>query len=133
MVQPSLDYASAAWDPHTKEDINTLDKVQRRGARFVCNNYLDRTPGCVTAMVNSLNWIPLTTRRYNQRLVMLFKIQHNLVDIGHCTILRPNDSQTRGTNRLYQPYAIHGVYKYSFFPWTISVWNSLSTSVTNCS
>ena len=88
MVQPTLDYASTAWDPHTKEDINTLDKVQRRGARFVCNNYTDRTPGCVTAMLNSLEWIPLSTRRYHQRLIMLYKIQHFTVDIGQFNILR---------------------------------------------
>ena len=41
MIQPTLDYAFTIWDPHTKEDINTLDKVQRRGARFVCNSYTD--------------------------------------------------------------------------------------------
>ena len=63
MVQPTLDYASTAWDPHIKEETNTLDKVQRRGARFVCNNYTNRTPGCVTAMLNSLEWIRLSTRR----------------------------------------------------------------------
>ena len=44
MVQPTLDYASTTWVPHSKENINTLDKVQRRGARFVCNRYTDRTP-----------------------------------------------------------------------------------------
>ena len=89
MVQPTLDYASTAWDPHIKEDINTLDKVQQRGARFVCNNYTDRTPGCVTAMLNSLEWIPLSTRRYHQRLIMLYKIQHFTVDIGQFNILHP--------------------------------------------
>ena len=44
MVQPTLDYASTTWNPHNKEDINTLDKVKRRGARLVCNRYTDRTP-----------------------------------------------------------------------------------------
>ena len=132
MVQPTLDYASTAWDPHTKEDINTLDKVQRRGARFVCNNYTDRTPGCVTAMLNSLEWIPLSTRRYHQRLIMLYKIQHFTVDIGQFNILRPGDSRTRGAYRLYQIPAVQSVYKYSFFPRTIQDWNSLPTYVTDC-
>ena len=132
MVQPTLDYASTAWDPHTKEDINTLDKVQRRGARFVCNNYTDRTPGCVTAMLNSLEWIPLSTRRYHQRLIMLYKIQHFTVDIGQFNILRPGDSRTRGAYRLYQIPAVQSVYKFSFFPRTIQDWNSLPTYVTDC-
>ena len=132
MVQPTLDYASTAWDPHTKEDINTLDKVQRRGARFVCNNYTDRTPGCVTAMLNNLEWIPLSTRRYHQRLIMLYKIQHFTVDIGQFNILRPGDSRTRGAYRLYQIPAVQSVYKFSFFPRTIQDWNSLPTYVTDC-
>ena len=132
MVQPTLDYASTAWDPHIKEDINTLDKVQRRGARFVCNNYTDRTPGCVTAMLNSLEWIPLSTRRYHQRLIMLYKIQHFTVDIGQFNNLRPGDSRTRGAYRLYQIPAVQSVYKFSFFPRTIQDWNSLPTYVTDC-
>ena len=84
MVQPTLDYASTTWDPYAKEDINTLDKVQRRGARFVCNNYTDRTLGCVTAMINSLGWIPLSTRRCHQRLIML---DHAIQDMLICTAL----------------------------------------------
>ena len=29
-------------------------KAQRRAARYACNNYTERTPGCATAMVSSL-------------------------------------------------------------------------------
>ena len=55
MVQSVLDNASTSWDQYTKDVINTLEKVQHRGARFVCNNYTDRTPGCVTTMLESLD------------------------------------------------------------------------------
>ena len=34
MVRPTLEYAASAWDPYRAEDINSLDKVQRRGARY---------------------------------------------------------------------------------------------------
>ncbi|XP_071141644.1 uncharacterized protein [Mytilus edulis] len=87
LVRPILDYASAAWDPHTTEDINSLEQVQRMAA-----NYTDKTPGCVTTMV--LDWEPLANRRNNHRLVMLYKIQHELVDIDTNSILRPNDRRT---------------------------------------
>jgi len=30
-----LEYATAAWDPYRAKDINKLDMVQRRAARFV--------------------------------------------------------------------------------------------------
>ena len=75
---------------------------------------------------------PLSTRRYHQRLIMLYKIQHFTVDIGQFNILRPGDSRTRGAYRLYQIPAVQSVYKYSFFPRTIQDWNSLPTYVTDC-
>lgn len=34
LVRPKLEYASTAWDPHYKKDIATLEKVQRKVARF---------------------------------------------------------------------------------------------------
>ena len=70
MVRHTLEYASAAWDSYTSDQINKLDKVgQRRAARFVSNNYRDKTPGCVTAMVKSLGWEPLKERPKSHRLI----------------------------------------------------------------
>ena len=56
MVQPTLDYASTTlpWTLTPKRDINTLNKVHHRGARVLCDNYTDRTHGCVTDMLNSI-------------------------------------------------------------------------------
>ena len=48
LVRPTLDYASPAWDPSTSEDVTKLEKIQSQAARFVHNNYYDRTPGCVS-------------------------------------------------------------------------------------
>ena len=39
MVPPTMEYASSSWDPYKTEDANYLDKVQRRAARYACNNY----------------------------------------------------------------------------------------------
>ena len=70
MVRPTIKYASSSWDPYKTEDADYLDKVQRRAARYACNNYTERTQGCVTAMVNSLGWETLQDRRKIQRLTM---------------------------------------------------------------
>jgi hypothetical protein len=45
------------------------------------NNYTDRQPGSVTQMVTQLGWEPLQVRRVKIRLLLIFKIQHNLVAI----------------------------------------------------
>ena len=49
-ILPTLNSASAAWDPYLTRDVDQLEKVQRRGAKYVENNYHGRSPGCVTNM-----------------------------------------------------------------------------------
>ena len=45
-------YASSVWDPYTAENINKLEGVQRRSARFVCNKYSRKES--VTSMLDDL-------------------------------------------------------------------------------
>lgn len=131
-VVPTLSYAAAAWDPYQAADINQLEKVQRRGARFVLNNYQDRTPGCVTQMIRDLGWIPLTDRRRIHRLQYLFKIRHHVVDINPGDLLQAGDSRTRGRERLKQHHGAGStVYQQSFYPRTIREWNLLPTLITD--
>ena len=40
MVRPIMEYASAVWDPFYVKDIQQLEKVQRRAARWVLNDYM---------------------------------------------------------------------------------------------
>ena len=35
LVRPTVEYASALWDPHLHKDKHKLEMVQRRSARFV--------------------------------------------------------------------------------------------------
>lgn len=81
-------------------------------------------------MVQSLDWEPLQHRRYTNRLTMLFKIQHGIVDVTP-DFVQLNDQRSRGSQRLRQLQATNDVYKYSFYPRTISDWNRLPTSVTD--
>ena len=101
VVRPVLEYSSTVWDPHQTSDIHNLEQVQRRAARFVHRNYTERTLGCVTSMVQSLGWESLQHRRYTDILSMLFRILHGLVDVT-TDYTQPNDSRTRGFQRLRQ-------------------------------
>ena len=82
MVHPILEYSSTVWDPHHNKDINNLEQVQRRAARFVNHNYTEGTTGCVTNMIQSLGWESLHHRCYINRFTMLFKIQHDIIYIS---------------------------------------------------
>ena len=130
MVRPRLEYSSTVWDPHHNRDIHNLEQVQHRAARFVNRNYTERTPGCVTNMVQNLGWESLQHRRYINRLSMLFKIQYGAIDISP-EFVQLNDQRTRGSQRLRQLQATNNAYKFSFYPRTISDWNRLPTHVTD--
>jgi hypothetical protein len=54
LVRPHLGYACAVWDTHVTSDIQKIEMVQRRAARFVVNNY-SRLDGTVTNILNDLD------------------------------------------------------------------------------
>ena len=130
MVRPRLEYSSTVWDPHHNKEIHSLEQVQRRAARFVHRIYSERTPGCVTNMIQSLGWESLQHRRYINRIIMLFKIQHGIIDISP-DFIQPNDHRTRGSQRLRQLQATNEAYRNSFYLRTISDWKRLPTHVTD--
>ena len=39
LVRPKLEYALAVWDPHHRNKIEQLEKVQRKAARWAMNQY----------------------------------------------------------------------------------------------
>ena len=73
LVRPVYEYGSVAWSPYTQKDINCVESVQRRVARFVCNDY-HRTSSFNT-MLSNLGWQDLETRRKITDLTMFFKIK----------------------------------------------------------
>jgi len=76
LVRPLLEFSSAAWDPYLGKDVHQLERVQRRAARFVMNDY--RRTTAVTSLLNQLEWSPLSVRRRNSRLVAFYKDVNNL-------------------------------------------------------
>ena len=131
LVRPVLEYASTVWDPHQIEQIQRLEQVQRQAARFATGNYYSRDPGCITNMLNNLKWEPLQHRRVKSKVIMLYEIIHHEVEIPLHNLLVTNTRVTRGTqaNSIRQISTRVDVYKFSFLPSTITVWNCLPPTV----
>ena len=102
LVRPVLEYASPVWDPHQITTTRDIEQVQRRAARFAYNCYQDNSSGCVTNLLNSLQWESLQQRRWKQTLVMCYKIHHQLIAIEPANYYTAGDSRTRGNHRLGQ-------------------------------
>ena len=79
LVRPLLEYASAVWDPHTKDQISKIEMVQRRAARWSISNF-DRRAS-VTEMLDKLGWRTLGQRRADARLCLFYKIVYGLVAV----------------------------------------------------
>ena len=57
--------------------MKDIERVQRRAARFVKNEY-STAPGTATTLLNDLKWPTLDKRRKVARLTMMFKIVSGL-------------------------------------------------------
>ena len=75
----------------------------------------------MTSLIQNLGWTDLKTRRKNSRLVSMFKILNELVEIPINDRLIPADRRTRGGHN--QAYKHLG--QNSFWHRTIPDWNSL--------
>ena len=64
LVRPQLEYAVAAWDPYTLKNIQQLESVQHRAARFVKHDYRYTTSvsgllkdlGCPPPWLTGVEW-----------------------------------------------------------------------------
>ena len=79
LVRPQVEYASVVWSPYTKDNINKFEKVQRRAARWVSNDYSSYSS--VTDMLSNLGWRSLENRRTDMPLALFYKIVYGLVAI----------------------------------------------------
>ena len=79
LVRPKLEYGFEAWDPHSKRDTSSPERVQRKAARFCSNNY--QPTHSVTGMLKDLRWFSLETKRTIARLNLMYKIFLTIVDI----------------------------------------------------
>jgi hypothetical protein len=74
-----VEYASTVWKPYTKTEINKIEAVQRRADRYAVSNQRHRSS--VSNMLQRLKWRPLANRRKDARLMMMYKIDRELVSI----------------------------------------------------
>ena len=119
LVRPQVEYASVVWSPYTKDNINKIEKVQRRAARWVTNDYSSYSS--VTDMLSNLGWRSLENRRTDTRLAMFYKIVYGLVAIPLPSYFEHPEVYTR---HMHSPSyrQIHTsvcYYKYSFSPYPL--------------
>ena len=125
LIRPQLEYVSAAWDPYLVGDIQQLEEVQRRPARFVFRDYKYTTS--VTGLLERLQWPLLSTRCTNSRLTLFYKALHDQAGISLHHLQKPlRNTRSADDTTFISLSARKNPYLFSFFPRTITDWNRLS-------
>ncbi len=119
------EYASTAWNPYTKRNINKIEMVQRRAARFVFNDYSRASH--VSPIIDRLGWDNLQQRRLLYQATMFYKIYQGLIGISFPDDVCPLTRASRLPNicPYRQIQSCVNVYKFSFYPRTIVTWNHI--------
>ena len=68
MVRSILEYGSIVWDPYLQRDVQRIEKVQRRAARFIVSDYKTQSQGFMTQTLKELGLPPLQQKRIYNRL-----------------------------------------------------------------
>ena len=117
-------YAAPIWSPHSKLQINQIEKVQRTAARWTCRRWQNTSN--VDKMLDELEWPSLGAQRDQSSLLLFHKIHFGAVSIALAHSLKPTRSAHSAQYRRHQTYS--DALKNSSPPPphpTIPHWNSL--------
>ena len=126
LIRPRLGYASTAWSAHTDKNTRLLEKIQNNAARFVHQKYDWNTS--VTASKKDLN-----SRHNTSDLIMWYKVHFGLVVINFPPVVLLSQHVSKFHHELSYTQIQHGkkCFEYSYYVWTIPLWNSLPNSPAN--
>ena len=132
-VRPQLEYAAPVWNPHCAKQVDLLEAIQRRAARYVTGNFARRAS--VTEMLQQLKWDTLERRRQDAMLVILYKITHSIMRIPYLQYIQlsPRVGLRGPTLHFIQPRCRLVATAGSFFPVAVKLWNALPRDVGDAS
>ncbi len=128
-VRPHLEYSSSVWDPYHSKDIDRMESIQNKAARFVHRNY--NTYDSVTAMKQQLGWQPLQERRFIARQKIMYKTVHELHNLEMPAYITTQSSSRRHhhSHMFDLLRANIDLYRFSYYPRTIRTWNLLPSEI----
>lgn len=117
------------WNSYKRCNIDKIEMVQRRAARFVFNDCSRSSD--VSEMINTLDWDSLEHRRLLNQVCIFYKIYKGFVGISLPAEISPITRASRLPNctPFVQLRTLNGTFKFSFYPRTIRNWNNSTLPV----
>ncbi|MCG8048002.1 MAG: endonuclease/exonuclease/phosphatase family protein [Candidatus Thiodiazotropha taylori] len=130
-VLPILEYSSIVWDGCSVQDCQSLERLQNEAARLVTG--LTRSVS-LNNLYRECGWIPLAERRKQQKLIFMYNAANANVPSYISDLIPPFVRETsnyplRNNNNISVPYTRTEISNKSCIPSSISLWNSLDTSI----
>ena len=134
LVRSGLEYGACVWDPSKQKDVDSLERVQRRAARFVKGEYRRGPEVSVNQIIQDLGWDLLSSRRSSARLTMFYKATKSDVTIPIDELATKPDTRTRRADHNYQHIRANKTnFASSFIVKTIPEWNNLPKEIKSAS
>ena len=123
IVRPVVEYGSPVWAPHTAQDQNRLESIQRRATRSV--KTLRKKP--YHERLKTLGLPTLAYRRQRADMIQVYKLVHGLEDINPSELVTlDTNERTRGHPfKLRKERSESSKRAASFRHRVVNSWNSL--------
>ena len=127
-----IDYGSISWGSTSKQNIERINKMQKRAARIILNaDYI--TPS--EEMFQRLDWMPVSNRIKYNKAILTYKALNNLTPSYISDLLTPTalvyNRTLRSTENgaLVIPKTNTSFYTGSFTCSAPKLWNTFPTSI----
>ena len=112
LVRLQLEYASSVWDNSVQCNIQKVESVQKRAARYACHDY--RQTSSVTTMLQKLEWGPVQQRQVRSRAWMFYRIRNGLAAFPTAPYLTQCWCTPEDTKQYTQMHCNTSMYSHSF-------------------
>ena len=136
IIFPHFNYCCTIWSNiKNKGNIDKLYRLQKRAARIILNEKDRYSPTSV--LFRELRWMSLPDYYTFRKLILVFKILHNLTPdylnvFKYVHQVSTGSTRLSTSNSLYVPRARTQYFKRSFNVSAAILWNELPESLRNC-
>ena len=131
LVRSQVEYGSVVWSPYTSRNVDKLERIQRRGTKFILGkwnlSYEER--------LKCLNLLSLEKRRYLFDVTFLYKALNGYLNVDVSPFLNFYSQDDRYRFRHVDDYSLKTnfarttIFKCTYFNRIVEMWNSIPLDI----